>query len=157
MIRFSFRCSRGHDFDSWFQSSAAYEAVRAQGHLSCAVCGSAEVEKALMAPAVSLGASEPKQTPSAEPAPAAKAAPGGAGPLRSRGVAEQALAELRRKVEAGADYVGLSFAAEARAMHLGDVPERAIYGEASRDEARALIEDGVPVAPLPFLPRKRTN
>ncbi|WP_131573566.1 DUF1178 family protein, partial [Paracoccus nototheniae] len=79
-------------------------------------------------------------------------------PLSSpRNPAEAALEALRRKIEASSDYVGLSFAAEARAMHDGDRPARAIHGEARPEEARRLIEDGVPIAPLPFLPRKRTN
>ena len=71
--------------------------------------------------------------------------------------AEQALAEMRRKIEASADYVGRGFAAEARAIHDGDAPDRPIYGETRPDEARQLIEDGLPVTPLPFLPTRRSN
>jgi hypothetical protein len=70
---------------------------------------------------------------------------------------EAALAALRRQIEANSDYVGLNFAAEARRIHAGDAPERSIYGEARADDARALIEDGVPVAPLPFVPGRKTN
>ena len=70
---------------------------------------------------------------------------------------KRSLAELRRKVEENSDYVGKDFAREARKIHLGDAPERAIYGEAKPDEAKALIEDGVPVAPLPFIPSRKTN
>jgi hypothetical protein len=69
----------------------------------------------------------------------------------------RALAELRRRVEENSEYVGLEFAAEARRMHEGDIPERSIWGEARLDEARGLIEDGVPVAPLPFMPSRKTN
>ncbi|MGB2894495.1 MAG: DUF1178 family protein, partial [Albidovulum sp.] len=68
-----------------------------------------------------------------------------------------ALAALRRQVEETSEYVGLNFAAEARAMHEGRVPERSIYGEAKADEARRLVEDGIPVAPLPFVPARKTN
>ncbi len=71
--------------------------------------------------------------------------------------AEQAIAELRRKIEESSDYVGMNFASEARAIHQGEAPERPIYGEAKMDEARALIEEGVPVAPLPFMPNRKTN
>ena len=139
MIRFSLSCDRDHRFDSWFASAAAYEILDKGGMLSCAVCGSSKVAKSLMAPAVGTDRRRDKPL-SGPPSPA-----------------EQALAALRRKVEENSEYVGLSFAAEARAMHDGDAPERSIYGEARIDEARKLIADGVPVAPLPFGPRKRIN
>lgn len=140
MIRYTLTCDGGHRFDSWFQSAEAHDKLHAAGMIACAVCGSTAVEKALMAPAV--------QTPAPVPE----------GPLtQPAGVAEQMLADLRRRIEAESDYVGLSFAAEARAMHEGRAPERSIWGEARPDEARALIEDGIPVAPLPFIPKTRTN
>ena len=90
--------------------------------------------------------------------PARSAATPGDRPLSApaSGV-EAALAEMRRKIEENSDYVGLNFAAEARAIHEGDAPARSIYGEAKAEEARQLIEDGVPVAPLPFLPARKTN
>jgi hypothetical protein len=134
MIRFSLKCDAGHRFDSWFQSAEAFDRLSASGMLACAICGSAAVEKALMAPQV--------QNARADTAPHP---------------AEQALAELRRRIEETADYVGPRFASEARDMHDGVVPERAIYGEARPDEARRLIEDGIPVAPLPFTPRRKSN
>ncbi len=140
MIRFTLHCDNDHRFDSWFASAAAYEALDVAGMLACAVCGSGAISKALMAPAVSTDRHLHDRPLSAPASPA-----------------EQALADLRRKVEIDSDYVGLSFAAEARAMHAGDMPERSIWGEAQVDEARKLIEDGVPVAPLPFGPRKRTH
>lgn len=139
MIRFTLSCDNDHRFDSWFASAAAYDTLDRAGMLACAVCGSAQVSKAMMAPAVTTDRLDARSL-------SAPASP-----------AEQALADLRRKVEEGSEYVGLSFAAEARAMHDGDTPERAIWGEARADEARRLIEDGVPVAALPFGPRKRTN
>ena len=157
MISFSLHCHDHHRFESWFASAAAYEALARAGRLTCPVCGSARVEKALMAPAVRPARSQATSIPAADepttpaPAPAASAL---RDPSNER---EAALAALRREVEETSDYVGLNFAAEARAMHEGDAPARAIYGEAHIDEARKLIEDGVPVAPLPFLPRQKVN
>lgn len=138
MIRYNLRCEKGHDFDGWFRSSDAFASLNAAGQVSCAQCGSAKVEKALMTPAVA-----------AEPAPRPLATP--------RSPAEAALEKLRRHVEENSDYVGLSFVEEARAMHEGERPARAIHGEARPEEARKLIEEGVPVAPLPFIPRRRAN
>ena len=148
MIRFSLKCDRDHGFESWFPSAAAFDSLKAAGHVACPVCGSAAVEKALMAPAVR---------------PARKAAQGEAAPPARPGLREpaneleEALAALRRQVEENSEYVGMNFAAEARRIHAGDAPERAIHGEAKPDEARKLIEDGVPVAPLPFLPARKVN
>lgn len=140
MIRYALKCRDGHDFESWFQNAAAYDALAAGGHLACAVCGSAAVEKSLMAPAV--GTAEPPARPDlAKPS----------NPL------EEAMAALRRQIEENGEYVGLNFATEARRIHQGDAPERAIYGEARPEEAKKLIEDGVPVAPLPFVPGRKTN
>lgn len=139
MIRYTLKCDQGHGFDSWFASGAAYESLAAGGHLSCPVCGSARVDKALMAPAVA-------------------SADESARPLATETDSlAQKLADLRRHVEETSDYVGEDFAREARAIHLGDSPERAIWGEARPDEARALVEDGVPVAPLPFMGKLRVN
>jgi hypothetical protein len=137
MIRYALRCDKDHGFDSWFGSAESYDRLRAAGHVACPDCGSTTIDKALMAPNV---------TPSREPALAAPRDP-----------REAALAELRRKVEENSEYVGLEFATEARRIHEGEAPERAIYGEAKLDDARRLIEDGVPVAPLPFLPKARAN
>nr|WP_111301661.1 DUF1178 family protein [Paracoccus saliphilus] len=137
MIRYALRCDNGHDFDGWFRSSEGFRAMQDSGQVTCAACGSTQVEKALMAPAV-----------------AEKRAPALSAP---RNPAEAALEALRRKVEENSDYVGLRFAEEARAMHQGDRPSRAIHGEARPEEARKLIEEGVPVAPLPFLPRQKAN
>ena len=144
MIQYALKCAEGHDFDSWFQSAEAYDKLAAAGLVTCAICGSTEVTKSVMAPAVR---------------PARKAATeAGKSPLSApASPAEQALARLKSHVEANSDYVGMNFATEARAMHDGDVPERPIHGEAKPDEARKLIEDGVPVAPLPFRPSRKTN
>jgi hypothetical protein len=137
MIRYNLSCDKGHDFDSWFQSAAAYDTLAARGHVACALCGSTAVTKALMAPNVRPTDKTALAAPQTD--------------------LEQKLAALRQQVEENSDYVGLSFAAEARAMHEGTIPERAIYGEARLDEAKKLLEDGIPVAPLPFLPKAKAN
>lgn len=135
MIRYDLKCSKGHQFESWFGSSADFDKLMAANMVSCAVCGSESVKKAIMAPRVSKG-----ERPLSAPA----------------SPAEQAVKELRKKIEDNADNVGSNFAAEARAMHQGDVPERPIYGEAKIEEAKSLIDDGIPVAPLPW-GNKKTN
>lgn len=148
MIRYALKCSADHVFESWFASAAAFDSLKAAGRVACPACGDGEVEKALMAPRVS-----PARGKAALPAPEAK----DRALSRPRNEIEEKLAELRRQVEANSDYVGLSFAAEARKMHDGDLPFRSIYGEAKAEDARALLEDGVPVAPLPFIPQRKTN
>jgi len=150
MIQYALKCADGHEFDSWFQSAAAFDKLMSAGMVSCVVCGGAKVEKAIMTPRVRTArrAVAAPDVPD-EPAP---------GPLsQPASPAEQAMAELRKKVEENADYVGKDFASEARAMHDGDTPHRSIYGEAAVDEAKKLVEDGVPVAPLPFMPNRKTN
>ncbi len=140
MIQYSLKCKESHQFESWFQSAEAFDKLRAAGMVTCAVCGSTQVEKAIMAPRLNQKASEPEKALSQPANPA-----------------EQAIAELRKKVEENADYVGRDFVSEARAIHEGTAPERSIYGEARLDEAKKLVEDGVPVAPLPFNPTRKTN
>ncbi len=141
MIRYALKCDKSHSFDSWFQSATAFEKLLASGMVTCSVCGSAVVEKALMAPKV-RAARNARET--AKPRPLSEPA----------SPAEQALRELRAKIEANSEDVGRNFAREARAIHDGDAPERPIIGEVAPHEARSLIEDGVPVAPLPWSSRK---
>lgn len=136
MIRYALTCKADHAFDSWFASASAYDALAAAGHVACPVCGSTRVDKALMAPAVASEKPDLKKP---------------ANPM------EEALAAMRAHVEANSDYVGLNFVTEARRMHAGEVPERSIHGEARPEEARALLEEGVPVAPLPFMPPRKAN
>lgn len=146
MIQYALKCADGHEFESWFQSADAFDKLAVSGLLTCAICGTGKVEKAIMTPRV-------RTARDAAPVPKA-----GAGALsKPANPKEQVMAELRRKVEENSDYVGMSFAAEARAMHDGDAPERAIYGEAGAEEAKKLIDDGIPVMPLPFLPNRKTN
>lgn len=142
MIQYALKCADGHTFDSWFQSAAAYERLEQAGMVACAVCGGGGVEKAMMTPRV--GSAREEVAPSAQ--------------LRDEpNLAETAMTELRRRIEKDSEYVGGKFASEARAMHLGDIPHRSIYGEARLEEARQLAEDGVPVAPLPFVPTRKAN
>ena len=141
MIKYALKCAEGHVFDSWFQDSAAFDRLSDAGHLACAVCGGADVAKAIMAPQVSVPAKAGASEPAAE----------AAGPLSApASPAEQALQKLRAHVEANSDNVGRNFASEARAIHEGEAPARSIYGEARLDEAKSLVEDGIPVAPLPW-------
>lgn len=145
MILFSLRCAKNHGFDSWFASGAAYDSLRAAGMVTCPNCGDGAIEKALMTPRVSTAEAQ-----QATPRPMALSGPPG-------DPAHAALAELRRIIEANSEDVGNNFVAEARAIHDGDKPARSIYGQARPDEARKLVEDGVPIAPLPFLPKSKTN
>ncbi len=144
MIRFTLQCPEGHHFESWFRDGAAFETLSRAGGLACPDCGSTQIGKSLMAPQI---------RPAREGA-GAGAAPAPLSPETER---ERALAALRTKVEAEAEYVGMKFVREARAMHAGETPHRPIYGEAKPAEAIALIEDGVPVAPLPFAPTRKLN
>ncbi len=134
MIRYALLCDNEHEFDGWFRSSAVFEEQVRAGEVACPVCGGREVRKALMAP--SLARSEvgtPAET------------------IRTMMMA------LRRHVEENCDYVGDAFAETARRIHFGEEEQRGIYGEATPDEALALVEEGVEVAPLPVLPQRQTN
>jgi hypothetical protein len=146
MIRYALKCANGHGFESWFQSSAAFDSLQAAGQLTCAICGNGGIEKAVMSPAVTTAESVAATQANA----VAVTGPRRPGP-------EEMLAELRRRIEATAEDVGRRFAAEARLIHEGEAPNRPIYGEASLGEARALLEDGIRIAPLPWIPRSRTN
>ena len=155
MICFTLKCPEGHVFDSWFKSSSAFDALAESGMIQCPDCGAAVKDKALMAPDVRTTRAAPRadappaEVPDQQQNMHALAAPSSE--------AEAALQELRRKVQDNSEYVGKSFAKEARAIHVGDSPERSIYGEATAEEAKDLVEDGVPVAPLPFVPTRKTN
>lgn len=139
MIIFDLRCApAGHVFEAWFGSSQDYADQQARGLVSCPLCGAAQVEKAPMAPAVpkkESGEGRPDLF-SSDPA-TVKQMMG-------------ALAAMQRKLVEGSDWVGDRFAAEARAIHLGEADSRSIHGRATREQAESLAEDGIPVAPLPF-------
>ena len=130
MIVYNLRCRNAHEFEGWFKDSAAFDAQAKGGKVVCPVCNSKKVEKAIMAPAVS-GAKKSNLT-DAE-----------AKNMR------QFMTGLRKYVQDNADYVGPNFAEEARKIHYGETEHRHIYGEASLEEAKELVEEGVDVAPLP--------
>ncbi|MGY4475581.1 DUF1178 family protein [Bradyrhizobium sp. USDA 3364] len=155
MIRYTLRCERGHQFESWFQSSSAYESQERRHLIDCPACGSTEIERAIMAPqVVSKKGREPAQPAPAAPVEAAPAEPTSLMMAQERELRSK-LKELRDHIVKNADNVGERFPNEARKMHYGDIEHRPIYGEASPEEARALIDEGVEVSPLPTLPEDR--
>jgi hypothetical protein len=157
MIRYSLRCDKDHSFESWFQSSSAYDSQVKRKLVSCPVCGSAKVEKAIMAPRI-VGKKGRDKAPAVTEAPTEVAAPAAEStPLMMAQERElrAKIKELRDHIVKNADNVGERFPNEARKMHYGDIEHRPIYGEASPEEAKALIDEGVEVAPLPVLPEDR--
>ena len=149
MIVFDLKCAAGHVFESWFGSSADWEDQRARKLVSCPLCGDDRVEKAVMAPAVGAKGNQRAEG-------GAVSLSSGEDPARMKEMLS-ALAKAQAEFVKNADYVGDRFAEEARAMHLGELNQRQIYGETSADEARALIDEGVPVAPLPLPMRRRSD
>src|SRR5262245_2230952 len=134
MIRYQLVCKKSHSFEGWFRDSAAYDTQAKKGLLVCPTCNSKKITKAPMAPAVS------KKADLAEAATKAKQM-------------HEFVMNVRKHVEENAEYVGDRFPREARAIHYGDAEERQIYGEATLADARELVEEGIPVAPIPSLPR----
>lgn len=154
MIKYTLKCRDAHRFDSWFQSADAFEKLRAAQLLTCPACGGTDVEKTIMAPRICVShktAVKPVTTENPAPCTEMHALTVPSSP------AEAAMIELKNKIQEHSEYVGSDFASEARAIHEGDAPERSIYGEANGEEAKKLVEDGVPVAPLPFTPTRKTN
>ena len=153
MIRYALACNKAHAFESWFPSSEAYDAQRAQGLLTCPVCGSGEVEKQIMAPSVARTDKAPAVSIDTPTPPVAEAAP--PQPVALLSEHEQAframLKAVREHVTQNADDVGSGFAEEARKMHYGEIEHRSIYGEANLVEAKALLEEGIEVHPLPIM------
>lgn len=147
MIRYSLKCAQNHTFESWFASSESYEKQRTLSLVECPHCGSTQVEKAIMAPAVARTDRAPAAA--AEPAAPVALMPPGEENVR------RLLKELRDHVTRNADYVGEDFASLARKMHEGEEEHRPIYGEATADDVKALREDEVEVFPLPVLPEER--
>jgi hypothetical protein len=139
MIKYALGCADGHTFESWFPDSDAYEKQRKRGLVVCPECGSTRVDKAIMAPAV-VGGERIVAAPPAEALMDEK-----------RRQTRDMVVRLRREIEANTDDVGPKFPEVARAMHQGDEPERAIRGQASPAEAKALREEGVSVMPMPML------
>lgn len=155
MIRYHLRCDRGHAFESWFQSSSAYETQEKRKLVNCPACGSVKVERAIMAPQIVSKNSRNSVAPA--PAASAEVAAPASTPLMMAQERElrAKLKELRDHIVKNADNVGERFPNEARKMHYGDIEHRPIYGEASPEEARSLIDEGVEVSPLPVLPDDR--
>jgi|SRR5579883_217042 len=134
MILFKLRCGAEHEFETWFRDGASYERQAARGLITCPVCGDTDVEKAPMAPRLARSGDGSKQVP--------------ASPEQIRRMLQQ----LRRHVESNCDYVGERFAQEARRIHQGEAEARGIYGEATDDESRALADEGIEVARIPWVP-----
>jgi hypothetical protein len=166
MIRYALICNKGHDFESWFKNSVSFDKQAARGLVTCPVCGSAKVEKAIMAPRLSgkaraIESPAPPQplsdaintTPNATNATGSAAPPA---PVAMMSPQEQdlrqKLKELREHLTRNADYVGTGFPEQARKMHYGEIERRSIYGEASPDDAKELYEEGIEFHPLPTLP-----
>ncbi len=140
MIVYDLKCAKGHGFEAWFRDSATCDAQVAAGDVPCPVCGSAKVEKAIMAPNLARSRkgvpAAPEDTDAAE--------------------ARRALLELRRQVEDNCDYVGERFPEEARRIHYGESDPRGIYGESSAEEAEALEDEGITVNRIPWVPRENS-
>jgi hypothetical protein len=157
MIRYNLRCEKGHSFESWFQSSTAYESQEKRKLVSCPACGSVKVERAIMAPQIVSKKGRESAAPVSVEAPTTEATAQESTPLLMAQELElrAKIKELRDHIVKNADNVGERFPNEARKMHYGDIEHRPIYGEASPDEARSLIDEGVEVSPLPVLPDDR--
>jgi len=150
MIVFDLPCTEGHRFEGWFGSSGDYEDQRARGLLACPTCGASDVSKAPMAPAVhAKGNSRQEVLPAETRPPEARAMANGPMPPQVQ-QALAALAKAQAEALKSSTWVGDKFAEETRKMHYGERDEAPIHGQASLAEAKALIEEGVPVAPLPF-------
>jgi hypothetical protein len=159
MIRYSLACERGHEFESWFASSSAYDKQAKRGLVSCPHCGSTKVEKTIMAPRLARGDKAidvPVPPPTPAPTPPA---PQGPAPVAMISPQERELRaklkELRDHLTRNSENVGRKFPDQARKMHYGEIEHRSIYGEASPDEAKELHEEGVEFHPLPILPDER--
>lgn len=140
MIRFSLHCDHEHEFEAWFRNNDDFDTQKKRGFVECPACGSKKVEKALMAPSVSTGRKKEKIA------------------LAMGEAQKQAMAQLKalsEKMRENADYVGDKFADEARKIHYGETEARGIYGEATPEEAKGLLDDGVEFMPIPVFPDDR--
>ena len=143
MINYSLKCSNKHSFDSWFQSADAFEKLQNAGMVTCAICGSTQVTKAIMAPRVNTAAAP---APIAQPNAAQKSLQGPPHP------AQQALKDFKAHMEKNADYVGSDFAQEARKIHHGEAEAEGIYGKATHEEREALKDEGIEIFAMPWMP-----
>ena len=133
MIRYTLKCNKGHQFDSWFSDSESFEQLKKNGHLECAICSSKEIEKSLMVPRINPGSDEKQKTL-----------------ISAQSAIEKEIKALKHKIKTTATDVGENFSTEARAMHYGEKKEKPIIGKASLDEAKDLAEEGIPFIPLPW-------
>jgi len=162
MIRYRLKCEKRHEFEAWFASSAAFDRQAKRGQIACPRCGTIKVNKSLMAPNIVKGIRRAKTDKAAEqaagkPAPAAAPQPASPPPaevhrLAAHGELAKAMRKLRAEIEAKSENVGPRFPEEARKIHYEEAPPRGIYGEATREEAQALAEEGIEFFPLPSLP-----
>ncbi|MET0274785.1 MAG: DUF1178 family protein [Phenylobacterium sp.] len=141
MIKYALACEHDHEFEGWFGASADFDDQQAKGYLECPVCGSKAVRKQIMAPAIS----------------GTKRTARDAQPAQMQAMMMEAMGRVRKHVEENFDDVGDTFAREARAIHEGRAEDRGIYGQATKQEVRDLVEDGVPIAALPPEPPKKTK
>ena len=164
MIKYALACAAGHSFESWFSSSEDFDAQGARGLVTCPYCGTTKVAKQIMAPSVARRDRDPEPPRAPAPGPASAPAPALPVPAAPAPVAlvsqadeqlREAVRQLRAFVSANAEDVGRSFAEEARRIHDGDAPERFIVGEATGEEVAELLDDGIPIQPLPVLPDDR--
>ena len=148
MIRYALHCIASHEFEAWFSNSDAFDSQKESGLISCPVCGSTEVSKQIMAPAVA-GTRKQNKTEDRVPATAGGGAPS------TEDVAKM-VAKVREHIAETHDFVGTRFADEARAMHYGEKEHRPVWGETTPQEAKSLVEEGVQTTPLPepFAPPK---
>jgi len=140
MIRFSLHCDHGHEFEGWFRDNADFDRQAERKLVSCPSCGSLQVQKSLMAPAVSTSRSKEQVA---------------IGMSETQKQVLEQMRELSRKVRENADYVGDQFAEEARKIHFGETEARGIYGEATKEDVHSLLEDGVELMPLPLFPEDK--
>jgi hypothetical protein len=167
MIRYRLKCEKRHEFEAWFASSAAFDRQAKRGQIACPRCGTAKVHKSLMAPNIVKGirrATADKRAekvardkaaggqPAAAPQPATPSPPAETHRLAAHGELAKVMRKLRAEIEAKSEYVGQRFPEEARKIHYEEAPPRGIYGEATREEAQALSEEGIEFFPLPPLP-----
>jgi hypothetical protein len=153
MIRYALACDNGHHFESWFADSAAYDKQAKRKLVACPHCGSAKVDKAIMAPRVSTSKKRAKAAEAPAPVPTENTPVAMISPQEQEFRAK--LKELREHMTKNSDNVGTKFPEEARKMHYGETEHRSIYGEATPQDAKEMLEEGIEFHPIPVLPDER--
>jgi hypothetical protein len=149
MIRFALNCAKDHTFEGWFKDSGTFERQAGEGDITCPVCGDNAIRKAVMAPAIVRSTARREPEPAAAPAPAPEPTPDQV----KAAMFVAMLRKVREHVEKNFDHVGERFPEEARRIHYGEAEARDIYGRATLEEAKELLEEGIAVRPLPELPK----